>query len=171
MWMLSSFCKGVHFSFLFKLKAKSKKGKTCFLHLKGTLRIILWKPKPRARFHKSFFFLLQLFSVWMTSLTWATRGRWPMTGTEWAGGTAPPSTTPVRLEQGVTKRCRLSWLTNSALVYEPECGGSGGVAGSQPMSTAVHRSPNKLWRSNSIFNLWVRANSPWTEYLMKDTKP
>ncbi len=26
--------------------------------------------------------------------------------------------------QGVTKRCRLSWLTNSALVYEPKCGGS-----------------------------------------------
>ncbi len=25
---------------------------------------------------------------------------------------------------------------------------------SQPMSTAVHRSPNKLWRSISIFNLW-----------------
>jgi hypothetical protein len=25
------------------------------------------------------------------------------------------------------------------------------------MSTAVHRSPNKLWRSNSIFNLWVTA--------------
>ncbi len=24
-----------------------------------------------------------------------------------------------------------------------------------PMSTAVHRSPNKLWRSNSIFNLWM----------------
>ncbi len=24
--------------------------------------------------------------------------------------------------------------------------------GSQPMNTAVHRSPNKLWRSNSIFN-------------------
>jgi hypothetical protein len=35
--------------------------------------------------------------------------------------------------------------------------GEGGVAGSQPMSTgtAVHRSPNKLWRSNSIFNLWT----------------
>jgi hypothetical protein len=28
-----------------------------------------------------------------------------------------------------------------------------GLSGSQPMSTAVHRSPNKLWRSNSIFNL------------------
>ncbi len=27
------------------------------------------------------------------------------------------------LHQGVTKRCRLSWLTNSTLVYEPKCGG------------------------------------------------
>jgi hypothetical protein len=52
------------------------------------------------------------------------------------------------LQQGVTKRCRLSWLTNSALIHEPKC------EGSQPMSTAVHRSPSKLWRSNSIFNLW-----------------
>ncbi len=42
-------------------------------------------------------------------------------------------------EQGVTRRCRLSRLTNSVLVYEPKCGGGGGgVAGSQPMSTAVH---------------------------------
>ncbi len=57
-------------------------------------------------------------------------------------------------QEGVTKRCRLSWLTNSVLVYEPKCGGRGGIAGSQPISTAVHRSPNKLWRSNSIFNLW-----------------
>ncbi len=40
--------------------------------------------------------------------------------------------------QGVTKRCRLSLLTNSALVYESQCGGWEGVAGSQPMSTAVH---------------------------------
>jgi hypothetical protein len=32
--------------------------------------------------------------------------------------------------------------------------GEGGVAG--PMSTAVHRSPNKFWRSNSIFNLCSR---------------
>jgi hypothetical protein len=34
----------------------------------------------------------------------------------------------------------------------------GGVAGSLPMSTAVHRSPNKLWRSNSIFNLCIFAS-------------
>ncbi len=47
--------------------------------------------------------------------------------------------------QGVTKRFRLSWLvTNGALVYEPKCWGREGVAGSQTMSTAVHRSPNKL---------------------------
>ncbi len=59
--------------------------------------------------------------------------------------------------QGVTKRCRLSWLTNSALVNELKCRGRGGVAGSQPMSTAVHRSPNKLWRSNSIFDLCWKA--------------
>jgi hypothetical protein len=34
----------------------------------------------------------------------------------------------------------------------------GGVSGSRPMSKAVHRSPNKLWRSNSIFNLWSYQN-------------
>jgi hypothetical protein len=44
----------------------------------------------------------------------------------------------------------LSLLTNSALVYEPKCGGGGGggwAAGSQLMSTAVHMEPKKLWRS------------------------
>jgi hypothetical protein len=37
---------------------------------------------------------------------------------------------------GFIKRCRLSWLTNSDLLYEHKC--RGGVAGSQSMSTAVH---------------------------------
>ncbi len=56
--------------------------------------------------------------------------------------------------QGVTKSCSLSWLTNSALVYEPKCGGRGGVAGSRPMSVQLCTwSPNILWRSNSIFNI------------------
>ncbi len=32
----------------------------------------------------------------------------------------------VALSQRVTERCRLSWLTKSALVYEPKCGGGGG---------------------------------------------
>jgi hypothetical protein len=41
--------------------------------------------------------------------------------------------------QEVTKRCRLSWLTNSALVYESKGRGrGGGVAGCQSMSSAVH---------------------------------
>ncbi len=48
-------------------------------------------------------------------------------------------------DQGVTKRRRLSWLTNRALVYVADWVHS--------MSTAVHRSPNKVWRSKSIFNL------------------
>ncbi len=30
-----------------------------------------------------------------------------------------------RKKQGVTKRCRLSWLTNNALVYESNAGGGG----------------------------------------------
>ncbi len=32
-------------------------------------------------------------------------------------------------QQGATKRCRLSWLTNSALVYEPIRGERGGGGG------------------------------------------
>jgi hypothetical protein len=44
---------------------------------------------------------------------------------------------------GFTKRCPLSWLTNSAPVYEPKCGGRGGVAGCQPMNTAVHMEPKQ----------------------------
>ncbi len=42
---------------------------------------------------------------------------------------------------GVTKKCRLSWLTSSAPYMSPNAGGGGlrgGVLGSQPMSTAVH---------------------------------
>ncbi len=61
----------------------------------------------------------------------------------------------------------VSWLTNSAsYIYEsnPNAGGWGGVAGSQPMTTAVHRSPNKLWRSNSIFNLWLPYSLPPSQH-------
>jgi hypothetical protein len=46
-------------------------------------------------------------------------------------------------ETGVTKRRRLYWLTNRALVYDPNAGkwGGGGGAGPQPMRTAVHIVP------------------------------
>ncbi len=33
--------------------------------------------------------------------------------------------TLLRPPPGVTKRCRLSWLTKSAIEYEPRCGGRG----------------------------------------------
>jgi hypothetical protein len=34
-----------------------------------------------------------------------------------------------RASQGVTKRCRLPWLTNSTLVYETNCGRGVGWGG------------------------------------------
>jgi hypothetical protein len=40
--------------------------------------------------------------------------------------------------QGVTRRCRLSLLTNSALVCRVQMQGEGKIFGSQPMSAAVH---------------------------------
>ncbi len=49
---------------------------------------------------------------------------------------------PFACTQVVINRCRLSWLTNSALFFEPRCGGRGIVAGiSAKMSTAVHMEP------------------------------
>ncbi len=69
------------------------------------------------------------------------------------------------------KRCRLSLLTNSALVYESQCGGMGGVATSQPMSTAEHRSPNKLWRSTSIFNLCSKPSFMITVWRARHDSP
>jgi hypothetical protein len=55
----------------------------------------------------------------------------------------------------------LGWLTNSALVYEPKCGESGGGLGAQPILYHVLLytwCPNKLWRSYSIFNLWSKIS-------------
>ncbi len=55
----------------------------------------------------------------------------------------------------VRKGCRLSWLTNSALVCEPKCRGRVELRG---LSQWVHLytwSPIKLWRSNSIFKLYT----------------
>ncbi len=59
--------------------------------------------------------------------------------------------------QGVTKRRRLSLLTNSAPVLRVQMRGEGGSFGvsANEYSCAHHAtwSPNKLWRSISIFNL------------------
>ncbi len=70
---------------------------------------------------------------------------------------------------GVIKRCRLSWLTNRALVYEPKAGGGGGgLRGLSQWVQLCTWSPNKLWRSNSIFNLWLQMTSKRNLYRGKD---
>jgi hypothetical protein len=65
--------------------------------------------------------------------------------------------------QGVKKRCRLSWLTNSAIVYEPKWGRWGGGRGLSKWVQLWTWSPNKLWRSISIFNLclYLRRHEFW----------
>ncbi len=40
--------------------------------------------------------------------------------------------------QGDTKRCRLSWLINSALVHEPKCEGKGGLRGLTNEYSSAH---------------------------------
>jgi hypothetical protein len=68
--------------------------------------------------------------------------------------------------RGVTKRCRLSLLTNSALLIRVQMRGEGGSCGvsANEHSCAHHVtwSPNKLWRSTSIFNLWRTVYIIWT---------
>ncbi len=60
--------------------------------------------------------------------------------------------------QGVTKRCRLSLLTNRRpLIWAQNAGEGGSCGANEKLSTAVHWSPNKLWRSNSIFNLFMEG--------------
>ncbi len=61
---------------------------------------------------------------------------------------------PKKLQRDVVY---LGWLI-SPLYMSPNARrvGGGGVAGSQPMSTAVHRSPNKLWRSPYLTYGWPK---------------
>ncbi len=58
----------------------------------------------------------------------------------------------LRCGQGVTKRCRLCWLTS---YMSPNAGGmgGGGCGVSAKEYSCVQWSPNTLWRSNSIFDL------------------
>ncbi len=51
----------------------------------------------------------------------------------------------------------LGWR-KAPLYMSPHTGKGGGVVGSQPISTAAHRAQIKIWRSNSIFSLWIRTN-------------
>ncbi len=62
------------------------------------------------------------------------------------------------LGQGATKRCRLSWLTNNALVDEPKCEGGGGGLTSGAWVQLCTWSTNKLWRSDSIWAWRICVN-------------
>jgi hypothetical protein len=99
------------------------------------------------------------------------RGRPPLCGQSWG----PPGVSTYCIYQGVTKRCRLSLLTNSALVIRVQMRGEGGSCGvsanENSWSHHVTWSPNKLWRSTSIFNLWYlllwEAQEPKVVVLMQ----
>ncbi len=71
--------------------------------------------------------------------------------------------------QGVTKKCRLSLLTNSALVIRVQMRGEGESCGvsANEKSCAHHVtwSSNKLWRSTSIFNLQY-VHAPLSSHLL-----
>ncbi len=62
--------------------------------------------------------------------------------------------------QGVTKRCNLSWLTNSALVEEPKCGGkAGGSWGVSANEYSCTQEPNFItygtcccWLKGKVLN-------------------
>ncbi len=59
-----------------------------------------------------------------------------------------PEQLSVGLTQGVTKRCRLSWLTNSVLVYEPKCGGEGGSCGVSANEYSCTQEPKNFGDQN-----------------------
>jgi hypothetical protein len=53
-----------------------------------------------------------------------------------------------------------------ALVYEPKCGGrGGGVAGSQPMSTAVHRSPTNFGDLTPYLTYGIKSTFSFMPFL------
>jgi hypothetical protein len=63
------------------------------------------------------------------------------------------------MAHGVTRRCRLSWLTNSVLVYKPKCGG--GVAGSHSMSTcSCERGVQKNFGDLTVYLTYAKLKEP-----------
>ncbi len=67
--------------------------------------------------------------------------------------------------QGVTKRCRLSWLTNSALVYELKYGGRGEWLGlSQWVQLYTGAQVNFADLTPYLCNLWIMPTSDTQNY-------
>ncbi len=70
----------------------------------------------------------------------------------WPGHASPPAKKIYIETMGVTKTCRLSWLTNSTLVYEPKCGGGGSCLVSANEYSCTHGAQINFGDLNSIFN-------------------
>jgi hypothetical protein len=51
----------------------------------------------------------------------------------------PSRISDLRYTQRVSKRCRLSWLTSCALVYEPKCGGRGSQVSANEYGARIYR--------------------------------
>ncbi len=68
------------------------------------------------------------------------------------------------LRQGVKKRCRLSWLTNSALVYEPKCGGGGGCGVSANEYSCAHGAQINFGDLTHYLTYELRSDPP-VQYL------
>ncbi len=69
----------------------------------------------------------------------------------------------IYVEHGVTKKCRLSWLTNTALLYEPKGGERGELRALSLWVQLYTGAQINFWISNSVFNLWCWAlTNYWT---------
>ncbi len=64
----------------------------------------------------------------------------------------------IRMTLGATKRCRLCWMTNSALVYEPKCGAGWGGGGDCGVSSNENSCAHKCGGRGEFQGLsqWVR---------------
>ncbi len=73
--------------------------------------------------------------------------------------------------RGVTNRCRLPWLTNSALVYEPRCGGErgGGEVSCEHGAQICKLGDLTLWRDDIWWRLSALPTHIFYSYLI--TKP
>jgi hypothetical protein len=72
---------------------------------------------------------------------------------QWNSDTRGKSELPWITRRGLQRDVVYLGWPIAPLYMSPNKGG-GGSCGVSANETAVHRSPNKLWRSNSIFNLW-----------------
>ncbi len=82
---------------------------------------------------------------------------WPI-GPSWGQCQLPPPRIWVIYAYMHICICIYAYMHEGICIYaymSPNAGGGGELAGPQPMSKAVHGSPKKLWRSYSIFSLYM----------------